>query len=69
MWVQNKKYGTVGTETNFEIVWNAAIDTALANSYKRVVVDLYADWNAVAGVFGSDSGNGFDNAEEAVVEE
>ena len=47
--------------TNFEIGWNAAIDTALANSYKRVIVDFYANWNAAGSVFGSDSGNGFDN--------
>ena len=47
--------------TNFEIGWNAAIDTALTNSYKRVIVDFYANWNAAAGIFGSDDGNGFDN--------
>ena len=46
---------------NFEIGWNAAIDTALADNYERVIVDLYADWNAVGGIFGSDKGNGFDN--------
>ena len=47
---------------NFEIGWNAAIDTALANNYERVIVDLYADWTADEdGEFGSDGGNGFDN--------
>ena len=38
---------------SFEIGWNAAIELATKNVYDRVVVDLYADWNAKGGVFGS----------------
>ena len=37
---------------NFENGWNAAIVLAMKNVYDRIVVDLYADWNANEGVFG-----------------
>ena len=53
--------------TSFEKGWNAAMDLATNGSdmksknYNRVVVDLYADWNADAnGVFGDNDGKGFE---------
>ena len=62
----------VGDHTNFEDGWNAAMElagsssTMKKNEYDRVVVDIYADWNAVNGNFTDDSwwetnGPGFDN--------
>ena len=45
----------------FEEGWNSAIVYALTDNYERVVVDLYANWSAVGGVFGDDDGEGFDN--------
>ena len=39
--------------------WNAAIEEAMTGKYDRIVVDLYADWNAVNGEF-CNSGEGFD---------
>lgn len=52
----------VADHKNFEDGWNAAMK--LANDmenydYTRVIVDIYTDWNAVNGEFGS--GDGFDN--------
>ncbi len=37
---------------DFEFAWNLAMKSAVSNGCDRVVVDLYADWNAVDGVFG-----------------
>ena len=56
----------VGDHTNFEDGWNAAMKNANDMEdygYDRVVVDLYADWNAVGGEFTDDriNGPGFDN--------
>ena len=46
--------------TNFAEGWEAAIDYAESNSYARIIVDFYADWNANAeGEFGDSSGDGF----------
>ena len=39
--------------------WNAAIEEAMTGKYDRIVVDLYADWNAVNGEF-CNFGEGFD---------
>lgn len=38
--------------------WNAAIEAASTNSYRRIVVDFYADWVATKGEF-CDDGIGF----------
>ena len=49
---------------SFEDGWNAAMELAdnrsemKKNSYDRIVVDLYADWNAVDGQFTEDLWNG-----------
>ena len=62
----------IGDYDNFEDGWNAAMDIAespsemATNGYDRIVVDIYADWNAVNGNFTDDSwletnGPGFDN--------
>ena len=62
----------VGDHTSFEDGWNAAMDLAgeksemASKGYDRVVVDIYADWNAVNGNFTDDAwwetnGPGFDN--------
>ena len=50
--------------TSFEDGWNAAMELASnpkelnKNDYARVIVDIYADWNAVNGEFTSDFFNG-----------
>ena len=50
--------------TSFEDGWNAAMELASnpkelnKNDYARVIVDLYADWNAVDGEFTKDFFNG-----------
>ena len=50
--------------TSFEDGWNAAMELASnpkelnKNDYARVIVDLYADWNAVNGEFTKDFFNG-----------
>ena len=46
----------------FEYGWNLAIEAAKTNTYERVIVDLYGDWNAVDGQFTDDffNGAGFD---------
>ena len=63
-----KKDGTpavIKDYDNFKDGWNAAIklaeneDEMRNKSYDRVVVDLYADWTAKSGSFGS--GDGFDS--------
>lgn len=62
----------VGDHTSFEDGWNEAMDLAGSSKemknkgYDRVVVDIYADWNAVNGNFTDDAwwetnGPGFDN--------
>ena len=62
----------IGDYNNFEDGWNAAMDIAESPSematkgYDRVVVEIYADWNAVNGNFTDDAwweinGPGFDN--------
>lgn len=60
-----KKDGTVtaienGDFRNFAEGWEAAVDYAESNSYARIIVDFYADWNAnTEGEFGNSSGDGF----------
>ena len=50
----------IGDYDNFEDGWTAAMKLAEAETYERVVVDIYTDWNANdMGKFGS--GDGFDN--------
>ena len=53
----------VADHTNFEDGWNAAMELANKNTYNRVVVDIYTDWEAVNGEFTDDwiNGKGFDN--------
>ena len=62
----------VGDHKSFEDGWNAAMNLAgeksemASKGYDRVVVDVYADWNAVNGNFTDDAwwetnGPGFDN--------
>ena len=47
--------------TNFAEGWTAAMEMAANkklmknNDYDRIVVDLYADWNAENGIFGTDA--------------
>ena len=51
----------VGDHTNFEDGWNDAMEHANDMEdygYDRIVVDLYADWNAVGGEFTDDTFNG-----------
>lgn len=58
----------IGDHKVFEDGWNAAVSLAATSSemkgkgYDRIVVDLYADWNAVNGQFtkASDNSAGFD---------
>ena len=58
----------VNNYTVFEEGWNAAMELAInskemnENNYARVIVDIYADWNAVDGEFTKDfiNGPGFD---------
>jgi hypothetical protein len=42
----------------FEYGWNLAIEAAKTNTYERVIVDLYGDWNAVDGQFTDEFSNG-----------
>ena len=51
----------VGDHTSFEDGWNEAMEYANDMEdygYDRIVVDLYADWNAVGGEFTDDTFNG-----------
>ena len=54
----------VDSYTVFEDGWNAAMELAVnskemnKNDYARVIVDIYADWNAVDGQFTEDFFNG-----------
>ena len=56
----------IGDHTNFEDGWNEAMEYAddmEDYDYDRIVVDLYADWKAVGGMFTDDffNGAGFKN--------
>ena len=51
----------IGDHTSFEDGWNEAMEYANDREdygYDRIVVDLYADWNAVGGGFTDDTFNG-----------
>lgn len=64
-WDGGKAYPDTPDHTDFVTGWNYAISLAEnydmldENGYHRVVVDLYADWTATNGEFGS--GDGFNN--------
>ena len=42
---------TVSSYKIFDYGWNLAIEAAKTNTYERVIIDLYADWNAKDGQF------------------
>ena len=54
----------LGDYKDFEEGWKAAMSHAKDQTYARIVVDFYTDWNATDGVFTDDwfiNGTGFDN--------
>ena len=59
----NGKTAILNDYTDFGDGWNAAMETASNpktlndNGYVRIIVDLYADWNAVNGKFTDNSSN------------
>ena len=58
--LKNNELEVIEDHDNFEDGWNHAMKLAEDNDYDRIIVDLYADWTAVKGVFADDS-DGFDN--------
>ena len=49
-----QKDGTQKTvyHTSFDLGWNLAMEAIKTNSYDRIVVELYADWNVERGLMG-----------------